>query len=527
MPKTKLNIFLAKQGVKITDVIRNLDPAPKKVNLGESIFCYKEVTDKKPQWLDNFFGGDLDIENLKTKTIQAAYIKTVKVSEDENRVFALTFGLGINLLKLEKFEERFGINTALNLMSIDKIRTADTNILGSNPKTKRTQLGKLSKMEDFELDEEYELIKSIGGKSEIAGNPDLLGISTVNGKMSLSISKDIKYDKIDAMLKVLFLKFQSEEYKKRFPGIDHTIEIKDKSLIDELNNEVINRLNSKPANYEGIGLSCPEIIIWEDISGFQYPGRKKVHDDLSVDQLVDAYRAKDPEYKITLHDLHNKLISTANQHGNHHRSWPVYKCLLADIRYKDSQYSLNEGKWFKFDDDYVKKVIEYYNTAELSKLKLPPCDLVNAESEGKYNKRVAATSTKFIHMDVNLMRPEKQTSFEVCDILTKDKEFLHIKKGETSANLSHLFSQGYVSADILNNHIQTRRDLVKKKKDIKGVIDPDNFMPSSYTVTFGIITKKTGARPEIPFFSKVTFRNISRTLKNMGYKVNLLKIDWK
>jgi len=529
MPKTKLNIFLAKQGVQPEEVIKTLKPTPKRKSIGDGVFWYKEVADKKPQWLDSFFDGEPIDGSLRTKTIQAVYIKSVKVSDNEDRVFALTFGLGLNLLIVEKFEERFGINTALSLMSTSEIRTADTNTLGTIPKTTRTQLGKLSKISELDLDDEYDLLKSIGGKSEIGDNKILAGISTINGKTSLSLSKEIKYDQIDEMLRELFHLFKSDAYKIRFPGIDHTIEIKDKSIIEQLDKEILQKFNSGVASYNGIDLSCPEIITWDSIRGFKYPGNRKVFDDLSIGQLVTCLKNKIKSKKdIERCDLCNNCISTIDQNGVRQQSWTVYKCLIADIRIGNSQYTLNEGKWYKFEDDYVNQVNDYYNNAKISGLKLPSCDLTNKETERDYNERVAKKNPlKYIHMDKKLLHPEKQTPFEVCDILTTDKEFVHIKKGDSSANLSHLFSQGLVSAELLNNHVQTRKDLISKTPSVKKIIDADNYLPSSYTITYGIITTKSGERPEIPFFSKISFRNASRTLKNMGYKVNLLKIDWK
>lgn len=42
-----------------------------------------------------------------------------------------------------------------------------------------------------------------------------------------------------------------------------------------------------------------------------------------------------------------------------------------------------------------------------------------------------------------------KSSIEVCDILTKDKELIHVKKNGSSSNLSHLFNQAAVSGETL------------------------------------------------------------------------------
>lgn len=41
------------------------------------------------------------------------------------------------------------------------------------------------------------------------------------------------------------------------------------------------------------------------------------------------------------------------------------------------------------------------------------------------------------------------TSIEICDILTQNRCLIHVKRDLGSSDLSHLFAQGYVSAELL------------------------------------------------------------------------------
>ena len=516
---------MAKAGVKAAEVIRTLAPAPKHVKVGVADFYYKEVNDKTPTWIKSFFGDDLKEDSLRTKTIQAALIKEIAVTDNEIRTFAITFGFGRNLLNLDKFEERFGINVALNLIAKDQMKTIDSNTLGSTSKSQRIQTSKLSPLTEFDLDDEYDLLKAVGGKANVNNIANLSGITNISGRTTLSLSKDIRHDQIDDMLKELYSQFTSTAYKAKFSGIDHICEIRDKSIISELNQKVIDKLNSDPQDLSGIEFFIP-VITNENIAGYSFFRRRQKYTDPEIADLVTELKAGLAAGKvITLNDLVRGYVTSYDENGNTLESWTAYRCITADIRHNNAQYILNEGKWYKFEDSYVKTVLDYYDNAPLATINLPACGL--KEAEGVYNKRIAKANADFIHMDVKLIRPENQSQFEVCDIFTKQKEFVHIKKSHDSTSLGHLFNQGIVSGEILNNSQSTRKQLLNTRPEIKPYISEDRFDASEYTVIYGIISKKANARPDIPFFSKIIFRNASKRLKEMGYTVKLQKIDWK
>ena len=57
--------------------------------------------------------------------------------------------------------------------------------------------------------------------------------------------------------------------------------------------------------------------------------------------------------------------------------------------------------------------------------------------------------------------------------------------------------------------------------------ETDTISTSDYEVVFGIAKDnlEEGERPEIPFFSKVSFRSVSRRLKHYGFKVSIKGIN--
>jgi uncharacterized protein (TIGR04141 family) len=144
-------------------------------------------------------------------------------------------------------------------------------------------------------------------------------------------------------------------------------------------------------------------------------------------------------------------------------------------------------------------------------------------TEGEYNKRlVAITSGKYYLMDRNLTYLGGPMEF--CDVFSKSKELIHIKRYGGSATLSHLFYQGMNSAEFFQMDPSYRK-LVLNKLPKQFQIFMADARPKfeEYHVVFGIISKSS-KELTLPFFSRVGIRHAVRRLQGFGYRVSLAKI---
>ena len=86
---------------------------------------------------------------------------------------------------------------------------------------------------------------------------------------------------------------------------------------------------------------------------------------------------------------------------------------------------------------------------------------------------------------------------------------------------------GYLFPQIISFHW----NIVKKQIGLLGdnfkVPKTDNISALGYEVVFAIAKDnlEEGERPEIPFFSKVSFRSVSSRLKHYGFKVSIKGIN--
>ena len=92
---------------------------------------------------------------------------------------------------------------------------------------------------------------------------------------------------------------------------------------------------------------------------------------------------------------------------------------------------------------------------------LPPSP--GDKPEGEYNEDAANHSNEHLLLDKKSVRiPSKTSPIEICDVLTADKKMIHVKRKLSSSSLSHLFSQGFVSGDLLVTSAEYRDACVKK-----------------------------------------------------------------
>ena len=119
------------------------------------------------------------------------------------------------------------------------------------------------------------------------------------------------------------------------------------------------------------------------------------------------------------------------------------------------------------------------------------------------------------------------TPIEFCDVYTRQKQFVHVKKYSSSAVLSHLFFQGLVSAESFFDQQFRISVNTKLTRDFTVEVD-DSIKAEDYEVVYVIAREgaRKNQRPNMPFFSKVAFRNVSKRLKRYGFKVSITGIPY-
>ncbi|MBP5836282.1 TIGR04141 family sporadically distributed protein, partial [Candidatus Phytoplasma meliae] len=143
-----------------------------------------------------------------------------------------------------------------------------------------------------------------------------------------------------------------------------------------------------------------------------------------------------------------------------------------DYTYVDIDNSINKDD--NVNTKYIEKINQYLKEhKEISKF--PEYNNIKFQNqEAKYNEFVSQKNENFILLDGCSFQPQKETSFEVCDILelTSDGIIMHhVKKYKEQSNstaaMSHLFNQGIVSIELMTNQDQNlQKDLIQQLKNV-------------------------------------------------------------
>ena len=135
-------------------------------------------------------------------------------------------------------------------------------------------------------------------------------------------------------------------------------------------------------------------------------------------------------------------------------------------------------------------------------------------------------------------------SVEICDVLTSNRQFIHVKRKLGSSNLSHLFSQGFVSAElfltdpIFRDAVRERiSDAERARAEVEsdrcfigrfsGSLDFDTPEPRNIEVVYAVIAQWSNRTlaEALPFFSKVNLRRTMSELRRIGYRTSFCRIE--
>ncbi len=524
----KLTVLLIKDSVKSFNAALR-DPnaltriAIKKGATVEGEFWHANLQFRTPSWqrfVQPVLGSKLGA--LNTASVAAVLFVTTR-----NRIFAFTFGYGRNLLKPDSYELGFGLRVALNRIDHRQIRSLDHRAYEDLVLSTRKQTSRSSELGSFGLDVSRDLLRAVTG---VPSDPSFG--KRLTGTDSLTLNVPISAEELTWKCEELLDAYQEDAYKKHFGWIDHLSQVRDKKVIQGLNDDLLRALRSGSTGK--LHLAAPEPLEWETVEAFRIGGtRHTEYDDLDIDDYLVALGDKKGD--LTLDILKSSRIAvryTGNDSFQY--EWSLYDCVVWETTQEGRLYALVEGKWLEIEQSFAVRVRDFVKKIPSPTKKLPHA--VFGEREEEYNRRVAeADSSRLICLDRELVKPEDAASpIELCDLLSIEKQFIHVKKKSRSATLSHLFAQGTVAARAFlgDGSVRKRVHEILEKKGKKtdewlSVIPGETTRPiaSEYEVVYAVIIKPNGEWPSsLPFFSQLNLMQHAKLLHELGYRVLLDQI---
>ncbi len=126
----------------------------------------------------------------------------------------------------------------------------------------------------------------------------------------------------------------------------------------------------------------------------------------------------------------------------------------------------------------------------------------------------------------------KYANLEPCDFFSNKKQFIHLKDGHSSGSISHLWSQGVVSAEAFLTDPDFRRKLRDKVKSLGGGFEShfpksnQKVVRDDFSVVYGIMRKPyADGSLGLPFFSKVSLQAAAERTAQFGIPLAIELIE--
>lgn len=433
-----------------------------------------------------------------------------------NRVFALTFGFGKSLLKAESWAQEFGLKFVLNSVDEDSIREIELSGFDALLQNKQAQSVRDANIDEFEFDVDQDVLRSIRGtpKSSAFGRH-------VSGRDSLHISCQSEIADLSSLLEKIFEESEKTTYLEKFSWVGRMKEVRSAIKRASLDKFLIERIKS--GDLERIWIAPPEYARWKDGSAFKYPFDKNRYDDIYLPTFIPILEAKNKLLGLDIDSLKRWRIEVVDENDNPLEEWSVYRCLYAESESDGSTFLLNNAIWYAIGKDFLDEVNNEIDAIPSLALPLP---IFNDADEKAYNLRVSEEDKNYCFMDRKTVELKKRglTKIEFCDLYGPNKEIIHVKRFTGSSELSHLFQQGVVSAELFAHEPEFRILVNAKLPDTHKLSDPAKPPAANqYEVVYGIISKSKKDLT-LPFFSKIVLRNAKRRLAELGYKIQIGKI---
>lgn len=516
--RQRLNIFLLKEGTLLAQAVKEDLKAKAhdiKAELGLVGKLYTSRSSAHPPAWHPFLqtATTASLNELIGQSSSALLLLEV-----EERIFCIAFGYSRSWISDEHLERRFGMLVTLNCVDPNKIKSVDRDEFDTVTRNTRSQTSVSSAIENFGLNIQRDLVRSVTGQPE----DESFGMH-VTGADNLILTAKLSIEELPAKCAKALELSKLKKYKENYAWIDNFQRVRDTSIIEILDERLVQQLRS--GETENIFLSPPSIIDTQEARSYRYPGQRKALEGVSDIRLDEFLEGRDVA-KLSADSLRKmKIYEFTLDHDQEVGSFSVYDSVVFEVKQGKTLYALTRGEWFAIDDGYVKSVEKILETISANKkLQLPLA--IKGETEGQYNLRAAkASGGNLLCLDAkNVMYGGGKSKIEICDLLTQAGDFIHVKAKTKSATLSHLFSQGLVSAQVMRD-LEFRKLAIAQCTKPHSDIFSEPFSTSKIRICFAIISATPLAIGEaLPFFSKQSLVNSAKELRNMGYSVSLDKI---
>ncbi|MEV5970983.1 DUF6119 family protein [Streptomyces sp. NPDC051921] len=550
-PKLRFNCFLLREGLtSFQEALRTpyrefgiseLTEVPAAANAPEGCRAFLGTkSDNVPPWARSLTPIFPDLEAVTSISHRLVIFLPVK-----ERVFAVCFGYGSSTLEWSWIEPNFGLRFAARSYDTDALNEIRSRRIDPSARTQSVSIPNRTGLRDFDVELDGEFVRRMVGElDEGLDFPDL-GAVVATDSVAFKVETDL--NKVHDILQRMLTSVDNSEIKGDLQFIDALEPLRSNSdLTEELERLLVRELfqerasaRSRPRDEDVASLdpyilsfAPPDDLTIENVHEIRLKRGDELGSlyDMSTTSLIQALADFRGSFGRTA--LKEIKVTAVDSEGNPaSQSTPLKNWLIFEAGSDDRRYLLTLGKWFALAEDYAKQLDE-----DISKLDdvTDLLDLgvwtIGLNSEGKkyeekdFNKAAADGRGDIVCLDRDTIA-SAGGEIEACDLLHSDGYLIHVKKYTDSQTLSHLFSQGYVAAQVLTEDQDYRLEFIEKVRALNPAME-EVARKAPTRVTYAIAVKgNRDISRSLPTFSKVNLRGFARKLQRMQVYPSLARVQ--
>lgn len=451
----------------------------------------------------------------------------------EERLVAVCFGHVHIALNDDAFERQFGLKVTLNSVPRGNLRTLDLATPDAVTFQKRVQASKDSDLQEFGVDMLRDLARVAGGTPN-----NKTFARFVAGKDSLSITCEVDANTLASKCSEILAAYRQTTYRTEFAWVDNMRTVIEKDLIETLDIKLFAALKAlRDGNSSDLHMAPPEIVNYTEGSELHYNGfgsHGTTFHSLSIeDYVAELDRCEFTGDVLELKEKH-RIKAKGDGEEDFSERWRVYDCFVFETSMgtgrNERHYVLFAGTWYQVEKQFKARIEKFFNTIP----KVTVVGTTTCRNEEDLIAELEATRTDMVKLDRVKINPAgvRYANLEPCDFFSSSKQFIHLKDGHSSGPISHLWSQGVVSAEAFVTDADFRKKLRATVRSRGGGLEAhlpkstDRVVRDDYSVVYGIMRKPyADGTIGLPFFSKVSLQAAAERIAQFGIPLAIELIE--
>lgn len=479
-----------------------------------------------PAWAPFLLTGFPDASIANQQSVGALLVVR-RVCAGTPYYLAFSFGQkGHFLLHRDRTVPNFGMRAALNAISADHgadsaphIKSFDSKRFQETTLHRRHQASRSVPIETLGVDKAQDIIRAVHGTP---GDTEAWG-PRIGGTRALTVNKAVPFTELPNLCDDVLALWGRQDYKQAFDWVDHVRPLDPGDEQRAVEEEVVAQLVA--GQTDNLSFAPPEIIDWSTFRGFRFSFERVRNPVLRPEMEIAFLLAALSGREITVDSLKSMELRAQDLDGNTIYHWKVWDCLTATVEIGGTPYVLDGGDVFQVDGDYAQLLEDRLANVPRWPVALPPAE--HGEGEPAYIDRMCPVVSGMhnVHASDKIRVPSQTHPIELCDGFHEpSKAFVHVKREFHSKHLSHLLSQGFVSADLLVRSLEFRTAVEQSGRPF---LSMHGYAARDHTVVYAIVGRWEGRdlAQALPFFSKVNARRVIDDLESMGYQVAYAPVD--